>query len=204
MNTAITTRVLITHKLRWYWTISSLRVQIREISEGSRPDQPDEYVQLPPISEDDLLKVIAHVTKDEHLINVDQSPLTDKVGRHILPYTGVMAVFCLADNLMKSEVAAGFTEQELARLAGLRWLSARRLHAFTKRLTRINADNNPTYGMCVSDNEAQVYLVKPGRPNEQAINLATQTYTGDLPTVWREAVVTPTEIRFRNMPKLRM
>lgn len=218
MNITITKRALITHTLRWYWKNSQLRKAIREVSENGMTHATAKTTRLPGLDRDTLIalisadpealpaQVLAEYTVDEllelyrvvfmddeeHQLGITMSPLTDKVGKHILPYVGVMVVFCLADILMKSAYGNNLTEEQLEGLTGLRWLAARRLHNFTKRLTRINADNNPTYGVRVEQNIAEVYLTKDGVPGDTEIALAVRTYPGNIPTVWRELSVRPT------------
>lgn len=220
MNTTITKRALITHNLRWYWKNVQLRKAIRSVSESGMTHDVVKTTKLPALDRDTLIalisadpealpaQVLAEYTVDEllelyqavfmddeaHHIKIEMSPLTDKVGKHVLPYVGSMVVFCLADVLMKSEYGSKLSEEELEGLTGLRWLAAKRLHIFTKRLTRINADNNPTYGVQVSQGVAAVYLTKDAVPGDAEIALAARTYPGDIPTVWQEVSVRPTRI----------
>lgn len=227
MNSPITKRELVTHELKWYWKSPQLRKEIRDISEAGMIDHAPTTATLPDLDEEQLdslmnrdadpiiVRAMAEYSSSDiyalyryvflqdetHRVQVEVSPMTDKLDRFVLPYVGVMTAYAIADRLIAAYVAGAL---ELSMDADLwlrqfRYLAARRLHIFTKKLTRLNADDTPTYGVSITGARvAQFWLRKPTVSDAEA-TLARQTYPGDhIDSRLVQATVTPTSITFQD------
>lgn len=227
MNTAIIKRELITHELKWYWKKPELRKEIRDCSEAGAIEHAPIFTLLPRLSEEQLDDIIYRDTNplvvramaeytssdlyalyrsvflhdDTYAINVEVSPMTDKLDRYVLPYVGVMAVYAIADRMIAA-YQVGTLEMSADAdlwLRQLRFMAARRLHIFTKKLTRMNADSTPTYGVSINSNRVAQFWLRDANPTEEDVLLAKQTYPGDrISTRLVHATVTPIGITFRD------
>jgi len=230
MNTTITKRELITHELKWFWKKPELRKEIRHWSETGPIEHAPAFAVLPDFDELHLWEVLetepeawsykalqeyamsdiyalyryVFLQDERCAVQVDVSPMTDKLGRYILPYVGVMVVYAIADRMIE---ACRHNRLVLSADADLwvrqlRWMAARRLHLFTKKLTRLKADAVPTYGVCVQERSAQLYL-RHTCPNLSDVALAKQTYPGQtIPTYHVRMDVSPIAIRFAHARQL--
>lgn len=227
MNTPILKRELITHELKWYWKKPELRKEIRDWSEYGAIEHAPTFAALPALDEEQLNALLhrdadawiaramaeydssdiyslyryVFLGDESHAVHVEVSPMTDKLGRYVLPYVGVMVVYGIADRLITA-YQAGVVELSIDAdlwLRQLRYLAARRLHLYTKRLTRMNVDNTPTYGVSVTANRVAQFWLRNGNPGNEEIILARQTYPGPhITTRLVHATVRPNGIHFQD------
>ena len=227
MNAPIIKRELITHELKWYWKKPELRKEIRTWSEFGAIEHAPAFAALPELDEEQLEDVLyrdldAWVARamaeydsselyalyryvflhdENHAVNVEVSAMTDKLERFVLPYVGVMAVYAIADRLITA-YQAGALELSMDAdlwLRQMRFLAARRLHIFTKRLTRMNADNTPTYGVSINSKRIAQFWLRSSTPGYEETELAKQTYPGEyIATRLVHATIRPTSITLQD------
>lgn len=232
MNAPIIKRELITHELKWYWKKPELRKEIRTWSEFGAIEHAPTFAVLPELDEEQLEDVLyrdldAWVARamaeydssdlyalyryvflhdEAHAINVEVSAMTDKLERYVLPYVGVMAVYAIADRMVTA-YQAGKLELSMDAdlwLRQMRFLAARRLHIFTKKLTKLNADNTPTYGVSITSDRVAQFWLRNSHPGTEETELARQTYPGEhITTRLVHATIRPNGIHLQDYGRAR-